>query len=40
MGCNCKKPPVIQNPQPTPVPLTPEQYHAQEITKWNGGYEK
>jgi hypothetical protein len=37
MGCGCKGKPVVK-PQPTPVPQTVEQYHAQEITKWNGGY--
>ena len=50
MGCNCKKnvrqePKVITSqPQPTPspinVPQTPEELHAQEITKWNGGIDK
>ena len=37
MGCNCGKNKVVNTPQPTPVPQTPEQYHANEITKWNGG---
>ncbi len=34
--CNCKKQP---EPTPTPVPQTPDELHAQEITKWNGGIE-
>lgn len=43
MGCNCKKnvrqePKVITSvPEPTQVPQTPEELHAQEITQWNGG---
>lgn len=26
MGCNCKK-----KPEPTPVPQTPDEYHAQQM---------
>lgn len=39
MGCNCKKQPTVINPQPTPepIPQTPEELHAKEITEWNGG---
>jgi len=41
--CNCKKnvrkePEVIMStPEPIKIPQTPEELHAQEITKWNGG---
>jgi hypothetical protein len=34
MPCNCGKNKVVNPPQPTPVPQTPEQYHAQQLTEW------
>ena len=35
MACNCgKNKPMVNTPQPTPVPQTPEQYHAQQLTEW------
>jgi hypothetical protein len=45
--CNCKKKPrqapqvITSQPTPSPIniPQTPEELHAQEITKWNGGIE-
>jgi hypothetical protein len=46
MGCGCKQKPrqepvVLTQPQPTPqlinIPQTPEELHAQEMNKWNGG---
>lgn len=45
--CNCKNKPrqepevIISQPSPTPepinIPQTPEELHAQEMNKWNGG---
>jgi hypothetical protein len=43
--CNCKKKPrqapqvIMSTPEPINIPQTPEELHAQEITKWNGGIE-
>jgi hypothetical protein len=34
MGCNCKKKAEVPQPIPTPVPETPEQFHAQEMDKY------
>ena len=35
MGCNCKKrEPIVTTPVPTPIPQTPEQYHAQQLNEW------
>jgi hypothetical protein len=34
MGCNCGKNKVVNTPQPTPVPKTPEQYHAQSMANY------
>lgn len=39
MGCNCNKKKTQPTPQPIVIPQTPEELHAQEMNKWNGGVE-
>ena len=39
MGCSCKGKPVAK-PQPTPVPQTVEQYHAQSMADYENNLDE